>query len=336
MHSERDTDTRTSGGQQRLQRSGIWRAGKLWGEYRASRGPRDDYLELHVQHGRFPGRRLQRVRARACDVSVRCSDGGRRLAVLRLTTAEQSADQRDWLRELAGLLLPALPTLQLDPASEPSARRTAGAGTSDEPAGPASASEAATAEAAAEEHEPCLPRAVSALEQGRLGTAEHVGQQARAAGEDGASEFLDALRAIRRGAKLVQRWPRDAPAHLALAQAYFLADAGTAALREAGEALRLDPALGEAHALVGLEAAYRGDRDGAAAAWEQARMLAPAGEWQQALGRLLARAAIGSGTPATQPLPEGGPLWSATVRTLLHRLRRLVSMSETDSPEHQP
>src|SRR5262249_23296288 len=146
-----------------------------------------------------------------------------------------------------------------------------------------------------EAREALLPRAAVALEQGRMRDAEQLGQQAQAAGVADAREFLDTLRAIRRASKLVSRWPRDPQGHLALAQAYFLGDGGALAMREAGEALRLNPSLGEAHALIGLERFYRGDRDEAARIWERARELAPAGEWQQALGVLL-----------TEPAPDTG------------------------------
>lgn len=135
-----------------------------------------------------------------------------------------------------------------------------------------------------------LPRAVAALDRGGFKEAQRVGHLAVGTGEEDAAEFLESVRAIRRGSKLVRRWPRDPQARLALAQAYFLADAGAAALREATEAVRLDPSLGEAHALLGLEYIYEGDRDRARATWEKARTLAPTGEWQQLL----------AGTPAAR------------------------------------
>jgi tetratricopeptide (TPR) repeat protein len=297
------------GSAETVQRSGTWCAGKLSGEYRASRGPTDDYLELHLSSGRFTRPHLRQVRVRGGNVSVRRDDSGRRLAVMRLKLADQPPAEDDWLGELAGLLAPALPKLRLDP--EP-ARVDAPAPDRSEPADmrPHDAADA------------LLPRAAGALEQGRMRDAEQLAQQAQAAGAADAREFLDTLRAIRRASKLVSRWPRDAQGHLSLAQAYFLADAGELAMREAGEALRLDPALGEAHGLLGLEAFYRGDRDEAARTWELARELAPAGEWQKALGVLLSEPTPETTTPP-DAADEGQPLWRNAVRPFLPLLQRL-------------
>jgi tetratricopeptide (TPR) repeat protein len=297
------------GNAETVQRSGTWCAGKLSGEYRASRGPTDDYLELHLSSGRFTRPHVRQVRVRADNVSVRRDDSGRRLAVMRLKLADQPPADGDWLGELAGLLAPALPKLRLDP--EP-ARVDAPEPNRSEPADvrPHDAADA------------LLPRAAAALEQGRMRDAEQFGQQAQAAGVADAREFLDTLRAIRRASKLVSRWPRDAQGHLSLAQAYFLADAGELAMREAGEALRLDPSLGEAHALIGLEAFYGGDRDAAARTWERARELAPAGEWQKALGVLLSEPTPETSTPP-DAADEAQPLWRSAVRPFLPLLQRL-------------
>jgi tetratricopeptide (TPR) repeat protein len=292
-----------------VQRSGTWCAGKLSGEYRASRGPTDDYLELHLSNGRFTRPHLRQVRVRADNVSVRRHDSGRRLAVMRLKVADQPHTEHDWLGELAGLLAPALPKLRLDP--EPAnveAPESTRPGPLDLPAGDA--------------REALLPRAAGALEQGRMRDAEQLGQQAQAAGVADAREFLDTLRAIRRASKLVSRWPRDAQGHLSLAQAYFLADAGALAMREAGEALRLDASLGEAQALIGLESFYRGDRDEATRTWERARELAPSGEWQKALGVLLTEQPDADDA-APEAADEDQPLWRSAVRPFLPLLQRL-------------
>jgi hypothetical protein len=153
------------------------------------------------------------------------------------------------------------------------------------------------------------------------GTQSSSGCAARAAGEADATEFLDTLRAIRRGLKVVRRWPRDAHVHLALAQAYFLADAGTSATREASEALRLDPSLGEAHALLGLESHYRGERARAAEAWERARHLAPAGDWQRILGAALTSSLGGEESGSDLRRSTGKGFWRSAIRPLLDRLR---------------
>ncbi|MBV9357975.1 MAG: hypothetical protein JO023_20890, partial [Chloroflexi bacterium] len=221
----------------------------------------------------------------------------------------QPHTEHDWLGELAGLLTAALPKLRLDP-EPPDVEAPA-------PTRPHPLE--APADGA---REALLPRAADALEQGRMRDAEQLGQQAQAAGVADAREFLDTLRAIRRASKLVSRWPRDSTGHLSLAQAYFLADAGALAMREAGEALRLDPSLGEAHALIGLESFYRGDREEATRTWEQARELAPTGEWQKALGVLLTEQPDAD-QAAPETAAEEPPLWRSAVRPFLPLLQRL-------------
>jgi tetratricopeptide (TPR) repeat protein len=137
-----------------------------------------------------------------------------------------------------------------------------------------------------------LDEAAVALEQGNFKTAERLGRCALADHDPFAQEFLDVMRLIRRGAKLAQRWPRDPQVHLDLAKAYFCVEAGAAAVHEAAEALRLDPSLGECHAVLGFELLYRGDLDGARTAWNQARALAPEGHWQAGLATALLDASV--------------------------------------------
>ncbi|MBV9359535.1 MAG: hypothetical protein JO023_28835, partial [Chloroflexi bacterium] len=295
------------------QRAVVWCAGRLSGSYRASSEPRDDYLELQLGHGHFTGRRLNDASVPSQDVSIRYADRGRRPVVLRLTTAAQAARERDWVGELVELAQSRLPRLVIDPAlATPSAADRADAldrdRSSDRPL--PSANSAA----------PWWEAAANAIEQARLRDAEQLALRARAAGESDATEFLDTLRAIRRGLKVVHRWPRDAHAHLALAQAYFLADAGTSATSEAAETLRLDPSLGEAHALIGLESSYRGERERAAVAWERARLLAPSGEWQRTLGALLAESTHHEVPGSATLRRRGEGVWRRTVRQVLDRL----------------
>ena len=322
MHGNDGVERQSS---QRIERSGAWCAGNLAGRYLASKGPHDEYLELHLAQGRFTGRHLPRL-DRSADVSIRRFDGGRGLAILRFSSAPRAApdvDRRDWLAGLVALLQPGLPQLRFDHDADRA--RPAATAPSEQP-GTTTVAVALASRAepgrppALEASAPWLPRAAAALERACFKEAERLAHLAQGAGEPEAAEFLQALAAIRRGSKLVRRWPRDPQARLALAQAYFVADAGTAALREATEALRLDPSLGEAHALVGLEHVYRGERDAALADWERARALAPTGEWQQALGRAIRDHPLGGPRSATPPAARAERGWRAVVSNLLPRV----------------
>ncbi len=297
----------------RVHRSGAWRAGRLSGDYQASSGPRDDYLELQLARGRFTVRHLKRASRPAPDVSIQRSDRGRRLIILRLTMPEQTTAERDWFGELVELIQPRLPRLIIDPPlaapNLPDETNTTDRDVLDDPYLPLANSDPLWWEAAA-----------NAVEQARLRDAERLGLRARTAGADDATEFLDTLRVIRRGMKVVRRWPRDAHAHLALAQAYFLANAGTSATREAIEALRLDPSLGEAHALMGMEALYRGERERAVEAWNQATQLESSGDWLRALEAALAPSTDGELSNGAMPFKRNQGFWRNTIRPLLDRL----------------
>ena len=72
----------------RLRRSGRWRAGNMAGDYIASGGRLDDYLELHLEHGRFKGQSTSRHNQHPGAVSIRRCLGGRGLAILRFTPSK--------------------------------------------------------------------------------------------------------------------------------------------------------------------------------------------------------------------------------------------------------
>ena len=296
-----------------IQRTGRWCAGRFSGDYIARAGPRGDYIELHLAQGRFTREHVSRLRSRLDNVSVRRFSGGQRLALLRQTpllSTPAPESGLDGVSELAVSLQQALPELRLDPDADfveasvtPQLDQLR---TEPVPVLPTSLS---TAEPLPRDGTPpLLSLATAALERACFRQAEHFGSLAAATGDTEASNFLEALRAVRRAAKVVRRHPRDPHARLQLAHAYFLGDAGWAAMREATEAVRLDPHLGEAHALIGLEHVYRGERDRAKAACERADDSGEAGPLQQTLLALLDKQSSELPPDAAVDLPLDRPL----------------------------
>jgi tetratricopeptide (TPR) repeat protein len=166
-----------------------------------------------------------------------------------------------------------------------------------------------------------LSQAVAALERGRFKDAERLAEHVRARGDQAAVDFLEALAAVRRASKAVRRWPRDAQAHLSLGQAYFLAEAGGAAMRAVQEALHLDPQLGEAHVLLGLEDLYQGRYEDACQAYERARSLLPAEtDWLRALGSALEQYRVEHAPPAASPATGGAARLLALLRRITSRI----------------
>lgn len=305
-------------GPTRIQRSGSWCAGKLVGDYIVRAEWRGLYLELHLTRGRFTREHVSRLRSSLAEVSVRRFSGSQRLALLRQAPSPLVPGQGsglDWVTELVVSLQQALPHLRLDQGADPaeaSARpQKQQLPTEPVPALPISLS---TVRSLPDDSAPpVLSQATAALERACFREAERFGNLAAARGDPEASEFLEALRAVRRAAKVVRRYPRDPRARFGLAHAYFLGDAGQAAMREAIEAVRLDPRLGEAHALIGLEHVYRGERVRANEAWERARDSSDAGPLQETLLVMLHEppAELALDEPADLPLDRP----SETVRS---------------------
>ena len=86
--------------------------------------------------------------------------------------------------------------------------------------------------------------------------------------------------------------------------------------------MRLDASLGEAHAVIGLEYVYEGDRDRARAAWEQAHALAPTGEWQQLLTNVLREERWVGTAGRTRRVTGAERGWQARLRGFLSPVRR--------------
>jgi tetratricopeptide (TPR) repeat protein len=292
---------------------GSWRAGAVRGTFVFSAGPLDDHLELEATDGilRVPAAGLDR--ARRAELELLPFANGQGLSILRPLEPHSPlafAEPTQRVDRLVECLSPALPGLQLFPGLT-----SLEAGEQPEPVQPAAGATAALPGPETEltdSTQSLLARAATALEQGSFKRAEQAARKARQAGEAETSELLQELPAIRRAAKAVRRHPRDAQAHLTLGWGYFRANAGQAALRGAEEALRLDPNLGEAYVLVGLEHGYRADREPARAALKRAQaLLPPDNQWLPVVAELLREIETDDQTTADPP-PAGrlGRLWS--------------------------
>ncbi len=80
----------------------------------------------------------------------------------------------------------------------------------------------------------------------------------RATPDGPAAEDLASVRSACRQLRVLQKWPRDAQAHLALGRAYFELGLGADAEQALRQAIALAPAEPAGHLLLALEYAYRG------------------------------------------------------------------------------
>jgi len=293
----------------RRQIHGRWTRPPVCGRFVFSAGPHDDYLELDCENGLLPPPSARADSPLVASIAFEEFAEGRGLGVLRLIDSHTrlgEAAAADRLRDLGRQLAARLPGLRFISCGD--SRQSAEGIRAD-----ASLAEAATVSTAAQANRPSAEpfasegetteppqgpagrltaHAVAELEQGHLKRALRMAHEAVAAGEPGASELLEALKAVRTAATAVRRQPRDARAHLALAWRYFVANAGESAYREATNALRLNPRLGEAHALLGFEHHFRGESSAARTASENATALLPA---SNGLLRTLADVLAGKG-----------------------------------------
>lgn len=262
--------------------TGTWRSQHASGHYRFSCGPRDNYLELYVATANMLpllGDELVQV---ADDLSIRgFADQQTGLAALEITVSgRDQPDPASRLDALVSRLQSTLPNLRVAEAdSTPRCPKT--------PAPSEVRSVNFANEHAARSTDAVIDAwseaAGEAVAQGRFKSAERLARAALAGGDSNAAEFLETLTAVRRAVKQVRRAPRSGVAYLTLAQAYFLADAGSAALDAAERAARLDSHLAEAHAVVAWELLFRGDLEGARARLELAEQAGAPGAWTQAL-----------------------------------------------------
>ena len=271
---------------ERVMLRGTWRFGSYGGTIAFTGGPRDDYLELRADEQYWPAALKEVDLYLPGDLSLKSFADGRGLGILRLLTGGsasigQPAEER--LRTLTDLLADVLPGLRWNndclvlatvqmperhsgPArisSEPSATRLA-ALLSPEPV------------VGAQEDQ--LELARRAVERGQFGHAERYARQAERQGDPTAAAFLEALTRIRRMTRTLRRYPRDAQAHLDMGWALLLTGATDQARQAAHTALDLDPRLGCAHALLGMDHLVRGNVPDAWTAYDTARANATEGD----------------------------------------------------------
>ena len=148
------------------------------------------------------------------------------------------------------------------------------------PAGGVPAVSCPAAPRAATTQAPASP--LSQHERGRHLVAEHrwnlaqreLERAARAA-DGAAAEDLASVREVRRQLRVLGRWPRDIPAHLALGRAYFELGLGADAEATFRRVLALAPAEPTAPYFLALEYAFRGAWPETEDYYARARTLAP-------------------------------------------------------------
>ena len=120
-------------------------------------------------------------------------------------------------------------------------------------------------------------------EQGLRLAAEHrwnwaqreLEQATRAATDGAAAADLASVREARRQLRVLRKWPRDVPAHLALGRCYFELGLGADAEATFRRVLILAPDEPAAPCFLALEYAFRGAWPAAEDAYARARALAP-------------------------------------------------------------
>jgi tetratricopeptide (TPR) repeat protein len=129
---------------------------------------------------------------------------------------------------------------------------------------------------------------VQAQEWGRA--QRELERAAREQPDGPAADDLASVRAVRRQLRILQKWPRDPQAYLALGRAYMDLGLGEDAERAFLRAVALAPEEPAPHYLLALEYFYREATDEAERAYARARALAddlpPFAEWRANLACL--------------------------------------------------
>jgi len=100
-------------------------------------------------------------------------------------------------------------------------------------------------------------------------------QATRAAVPEQATADLVSVREVRRQLRVLRKWPRDVPAHLALGRCYFELGLGADAEETFRRVLTLAPDEPAAPCFLALEYAFRGAWPAAEDAYARARALVP-------------------------------------------------------------
>ncbi len=95
----------------------------------------------------------------------------------------------------------------------------------------------------------------------------------RADPEPRAAADLASVREVRRQLRILRKWPRDVPAHVALGRAYMDLDLGPEAEAAFLRAIALAPTEPAAYGHLALEYGYRGELTAAERAYDRARVL---------------------------------------------------------------
>jgi tetratricopeptide (TPR) repeat protein len=273
----------------RITLKGRWRFNNAAGAYRFSAGPRDNYLELYQFAADAPVIAREGLIQLSDDVSLRrfSDPDGVGIAALQIITChDREQDPCVRLVALVTRLHDVIPGLSVD--EWPIEDTPPTPSEDDKQEGELHGGEFPTSsgEPGTSVTPDWLERAGEAVAQGRFKSAERI-VHACAREDPEAAEFLEALAAVKRAVKQVRRHPRSGAAYLALAQAYFLAEAGSAALQAAERATVLDPTLSEAHAVLGWEMLFAGQTDAARARLELAERAGSPGDWTRALAKRL-------------------------------------------------
>ncbi len=93
--------------------------------------------------------------------------------------------------------------------------------------------------------------------------------------DEAAAADLASVREVRRQLRVLHKWPRDVPAHLALGRCYFELGLGADAEATFRRVLTLAPDEPAAPYFLALEFAFRGERTVAEGYYARARALAP-------------------------------------------------------------
>jgi len=109
----------------------------------------------------------------------------------------------------------------------------------------------------------------------RWNLAQRTLERATRAAAGAASEDLASVRDVRRQLRVLRKWPRDVPAHLALGRAYFELGLGADAEATFVRVLTLAPAEPTAPYFLALEHAFRGAWPVAEGYYARAHALAP-------------------------------------------------------------
>lgn len=91
--------------------------------------------------------------------------------------------------------------------------------------------------------------------------------------DESAAADLASVREVRRQLRMLHKWPRDAPAHVALGRAYMDLDLGPEAEAAFLRAIALAPTAPTAYVHLALEYAFRGELTAAERAYDRARVL---------------------------------------------------------------